>query len=319
MTLDPQCRAVLDAAARAEGGSVFEARNAEEARRKYDATTRVFAPPTPALEAVEDREVPGTKGPIGARLYRPKGGKGALPMLVYFHGGGWIFGNLETHDAMCRIVAHEAGCLVAAVDYRLAPEHPFPAGIGDCVAATAWLAENADTIGGDASRLAVGGDSAGGNLAAATCQIARDHGGPAIAFQWLIYPATDFTADNESLRVNGDGYLLTRAAIRWTESRYLSNALDRTDPRASPGLAADLSGLPPALVQTAEYDPLRDEGKAYADALAAAGVAAEYIRYDGMIHGFMRMGAIVDRAGVALSDGARALRAAFGEDKGTET
>ena len=311
MTLDPQCQAVLDAAAEAEGGSVFEARTADEARRKYDASTPIFAPQTPALEAVKDMEVPGAEGPIAARLYRPMAGDGALPMLVYFHGGGWVFGSLETHDALCRIVAHEAGCLVAAIDYRLAPEHPFPAGIEDCADAVAWLAENAGTVGGDASRLAVGGDSAGGNLAAAISQIARDRGGPSIAFQWLIYPATDFTADNDSLRVNGDGYLLTRAAIRWTEKQYLSSAEDRTDPRASPGLAADLSGLPPALVQTAEYDPLRDEGKAYANALTAAGVAVEYIRYDGTIHGFMRMGAIVDRAGLALSDGARALRAAF--------
>jgi acetyl esterase len=316
MTLDPQCQAVLDAAARAEGGSVFEARNADEARRKYDASTPVFAPRTEPLEAVEELEIPGPAGPIAARLYRPKGGEGTPPMLVYFHGGGWIFGNLESHDAMCRIVAHEAGCLVAAIHYRLAPEHPFPAGLEDCTAATAWLADNAGTLGGDPSRLAVGGDSAGGNLAAAVSHIARDKGGPAIAFQWLIYPAVDFTADNESLRVNGDGYLLTRAAIRWTESRYLSNVLERTDPRASPALAADLAGLPPALVQTAEYDPLRDEGKAYAEALAAAGIAVEYRQYDGMIHGFMRMGAVVDRAGVALSDGAQALRAAFGREGG---
>jgi acetyl esterase len=316
MTLDPQCQAVLDAAARAEGGSVFDARTPEEARRKYDASTPVFAPTTPELASVVDRDVPGPDGPLPVRLYRPKTGEAPLPMLVYFHGGGWIFGNLDSHDAMCRIIAHQAGCLVMAVHYRLAPEHRFPAGLMDCLAATQWMAANAAALGGDAARLAVGGDSAGGNLAAVVSQMARDSGDPAIVFQWLIYPATDFTAETESLRANADGYLLTRAAIEWTKERYLANSGQAADPLASPGLAGDFSRLPPALVQTAEYDPLRDEGRAYAEALSAAGVAAEYICYEGMVHGFMRMGAIVDRAGVALSDGARALRAAF--DQGRE-
>lgn len=312
MPLEPQCQAIVDAAA--ERGSVFDARSADEARALYTASTAAFAPTTPPLKKTEDRTIPGPAGPVPVRIYTPEA-DGALPILVYFHGGGWVFGDLESHDAMCRITAHEAGCLVVAVDYRLAPEHKFPAGLEDCIAATRWCAEHGGEIGGDPARLAVGGDSAGGNLAAAVAQAARaasrGSGGPKLAMQWLIYPAVDFTADNASLRENADGYLLTKAAIDWTLEQYVTHADAAHDPRASPGLARDLTGLPRALVQTAEYDPLRDEGEAYADALKAAGVPTETIRYDGVVHGFMRMGALVDRAAVGLSDGAAALRKAF--------
>lgn len=311
MTLHPQCRAIVEASA--ERGSVFDARSADEARALYAGTTKIFAPPTPELASVEDRQIPGLEQPIPARLYRPKSGGGTLPILVYFHGGGWVFGDIDTHDAMCRIVADGAGCLVASIGYRLAPEHKYPAGLDDCLAATRWLAENAGALGCDGGKLAVGGDSAGGNLAAGVAQRAGDENGPALAFQWLIYPALDFTADNASLRDNGSGYLLTKQAIDWTRDQYLGDPLDEaTDPGASPGLALDLAGLPPALIQTAQYDPLRDEAEAYAARLAAAGVPVESIGYDGMIHGFMRMGALVDCAGEALADGSRALRQAFG-------
>jgi acetyl esterase len=307
MPLDPQCQAIVDTAA--ERGSVFDARTPQDARALYAASTQVFAPDTPAIQNIEDRTIPGPDGPVPVRVYTPQIAR-ALPILVYFHGGGWVFGDLESHDAMCRIIAHEAGCLTVAVDYRLAPEHKFPAGLMDCIAATRWCASHGAEIGGDPARLAVGGDSAGGNLAAAVAQAARD-GGPALAFQWLIYPAVDFSADNASLRDNAEGYLLTKAAIEWTMAQYLDGPAAAKDPRASPGLADDLAGLPPALVQTAEFDPLRDEGKAYAEALKAAGVPTHYARYDGMVHGFMRMGALVDRAGEALSDGAEALKDAM--------
>jgi len=308
LPLDPQCLAIVDAAA--EHGSVFDARTADEARALYTASTAAFAPKTPALKKVEDRTIPGPAGPVPVRLYTPEA-VGTLPILVYFHGGGWVFGDLESHNAMCRIAAHEADCLVVAVHYRLAPEHKFPAGLEDCIAATRWCAEHGSEIGGDPARLAVGGDSAGGNLAAAVAQAARNSGGPKLAMQWLIYPAVDFTADNASLRENAEGYLLTKAAIDWTMKQYVTNPSEARDPRASPGLARDLAGLPPALVQTAEFDPLRDEGEAYGQALKVAGVPTEIIRYDGVVHGFMRMGALVDRAAVGLSDGAAALREAF--------
>ncbi len=310
MTLHPQCQAVVEE--NAARGSVFDARSADEARKIYAGTTKIFAPQAPQIAGVEDREIPGPGQPIPARLYRPKSDEDRLPVLVYFHGGGWVFGDLDTHDALCRIVADGAGCLVAAIDYRLAPEHKYPAGLEDCLAATRWIAENAEAIGGDAGNLAVGGDSAGGNLAAAVAQRARDGGGPALAFQWLIYPALDFTADNASVRDNGEGYLLTKQAIDWTRDQYLADpGKEASDPGASPGLARDLAGLPPALVQTAQYDPLRDEAKDYAERMAAAGVPVESIGYDGMVHGFMRMGALIDCAGEALADGSKALRAAF--------
>jgi len=308
MQVDPQCQAILDAAK--ERGSVFDARTPAEARALYAASTEVYAPATPDLARVEESTVLGPAGVIPVRLYAPEA-TGPHPVLVYFHGGGWVFGDLDTHDAMCRIVAAATPCLVVSVDYRLAPEHRFPAGLEDCVAVTSWLAEHAADIGGIATRLAVGGDSAGGNLAAAVAQRLKAESGPPLAFQWLIYPATDFTADNASLKDNGAGYLLTAEAIRWTMAQYLPDPSKASDPYASPGLAADLAGLPPALVQTAGFDPLRDEGKAYADRLAAAGVPTDYIQYDGMVHGFMRMGKLVDRAHDGLKDGAAALARAF--------
>ena len=312
MTLHPQCRAVIEAAA--SGRSVFDTRDPIEARRRYDAATAIFAPPTPELDAVEDRGVPGPGGPVPVRFYRPRVADpgGPLPMLAFFHGGGWVFGGLESHDAVCRILAHEAGCLVASVDYRLAPEHRFPAALEDCLAATRWLAGHGASLGGDPARLAVGGDSAGGNLAAAVALAARDEGGPPLAFQLLVYPAVDFTADNDSLERNGSGYLLTRSVIDWTKEVYLRGPDDLADPRASPYLAKSLAGLPPALVQTAEYDPLLDEGRAYADRLAREGVAVEYLCYEGMVHGFVRMGAVIDDATRALGDAAARLRDAFG-------
>jgi acetyl esterase len=310
MSVHPQCQAVIEAAA--SGASVFDTRDPSVARERYDASTAVFAPTTPALRSVEDRVVPGPGGGVPVRVYRPESDAATLPVLTFFHGGGWVFGNLDSHDHVCRALAHEAGCLVVAVDYRLAPEHKFPAALDDCHAVTDWLAANAPELGGDGARIAVGGDSAGGNLAAAVCLAARERGGPALAFQLLIYPATDHTADTDSLERNAIGYLLTRDAIEWCKYQYLRDAEDARDPLASPLLADDLAGLPPALVQTAEFDPLLDEGTAYAERLAAAGVATEHLTYAGMVHGFVRMGALIDDANTAIADAAARLKAALG-------
>ena len=311
MPIHPQCQAILDAMANADGPAVFDSRDPTEARRLYAAGTAVLAPPTPDLRSIEDRTVCGADTGVPIRVYTPDVNSGELPVLVFLHGGGWVFGDLDTHDAMCRLLAHQAECLIVSVDYRLAPEHKFPAGLEDCLTALDWAAANAASIGGDPARLAIGGDSAGGNLAAAACQVVRDRGGPDITFQLLVYPAVDFTADMTSPRSNGAGYGLSDAAIAWMRDCYLNDPFDATDPRASPAMAKDLSGLPPALIQTAEFDPLHDEGKAYADALRLAGNTAIHINYPGMIHGFMRMGAMVDDAGVALDDAAKALRGMF--------
>jgi acetyl esterase/lipase len=311
MKVDPQCQRVLDAAAKS--GSVFDADDPVEARRRYDAGTAIFAPKTPPLQSVEDRELPGPGERPRVRLYTPKAAASGrpLPALMYFHGGGWVFGNLETHDAICRILADRAGCKVVAVDYRLAPEHKFPAGFYDCTQATRWVAANAASLGIDPARLAVGGDSAGGNLAAAIAIAARDAGGPAIAFQLLLYPSTDMSAETDSKRLFATGYLLTAAAMTRSRSQYLNSPEDAKDWRTSPARAPSLAGLPPAAILTAEFDPLRDEGKAYAEALSAAGVSASYKCYPGMLHGFVRMGALIDMADDALTDAAMALKAAW--------
>ena len=313
MPVHPQCQAILDAMANADGPTVFDTRDPAEARRLYAAGTEIFAPPTPVLRSVEDRAVTGDDFDIPVRVYTPETESvpGGLPILVFLHGGGWVFGDIDTHDALCRLLAHQAACLTVSVDYRLAPEYKFPIGLEDCLAALDWVGANASSIGGDPSRLAIGGDSAGGNLAAAACQAVRDKGGPPIIFQLLIYPAVDFTADMTSPRSNGAGYGLSDGAIAWMRECYLNDPFDATDPRASPAMAKDLSGLPPALIQTAEFDPLHDEGLAYAEALRSAGGTAIHINYPGMIHGFMRMGTMVDDAAVAIDDAANALRGMF--------
>lgn len=308
MPLDPQCAALVEAAARA--GTPFAAPDAEAVRRGYAATTAAYAYDPGPLRAVEDLSCPGPGGPLPLRLYRPHSALATLPALLYLHGGGWAAGDLDTHDHLCRHLAFAGDAVVVSLDYRLAPEHPFPAAFEDCIAAWQWLREAAPGLGIDPARCAVGGDSAGGNLAAALCLHLRDAALALPRFQLLIYPAVDFTADNDSLRDNGSGYLLTRDALEMFTGWYLGDDALRRDPRASPMLAADLAGLPPALVQTAEYDPLRDEGAAYAERLRAAGVTVDHRLYPGMLHGFARMGAKVDQGRRALDDAAAALRAA---------
>ena len=259
--------------------------------------------------AIRDVDAAG----VPARVYQPaQQGARAAPVAMMFHGGGWVIGDLTTADSQCRELCKGAGAVVISVDYRLAPEHRFPAAAEDCYAATAWAAEHAARYGGDAARLAVVGDSAGGNLAAAVALMARDRGGPAIAFQLLVYPVTDGVHfDTPSYRDNGEGYLLTADAMRWFWDRYAPNEKDRRDPYASPLLAADHSGLPPALAMTAEFDPLRDEGEAYAKALAAAGVRTEYVCWKGLIHGFFGQTRVIAAARPPMEKACAALATAL--------
>jgi acetyl esterase len=247
-----------------------------------------------------------------ARLYRPPAtGDRPAPILVWLHGGGFVLGDLETADSMARQLCAQAGVLVVSVDYPLAPEHPFPAAPEACYEATRWVADRAADLGGDRARVAVGGDSAGGNLAAVTALLARDRGGPALAFQLLVYPVTDLTGSYPSMRENSQGYLLTEQDMLWFREQYLPAGADLEDPVASPIYTPDLAGLPPALIITAEFDPLRDEGEAYAKLLEHAAVPVTVSRYDGMIHGFFGMTALVEGGRIAVAEAAAALRTAL--------
>ena len=233
------------------------------------------------------------------RLYRPS--EGLLPALIYFHGGGWVVGDLDTHDVVCRQIAQQSGVVVIAVDYRLAPEHPFPAAVDDSWSALTWVAAHADELGIDATRLAVGGDSAGGGLAAVMTLMARDAGAPRLMSQLLVYPVTDLRAQSASYSTFAEGYMLTRSAMQWYINQYAPHADAMHDWRASPLLAPSLHGLPPALIVAAACDPLRDEGAAYARRLEDAGVAVDYHCVDGMIHGFLTMGGKIDAASHAVT------------------
>jgi len=268
------------------------------------------AGPPPRVADVSDRTIPGPGGDIPIRVYMPDSER-PMPGLVFLHGGGWVVGSLQTHDGLCRALANGGGCTVVSVDYRLSPEHKFPAAIDDAVAATRWVFENVSQLGIDRERIAVGGDSAGGNLAAAVALMLRDAAGPRLAFQLLIYPVTDRNFETPSYIANADGFRLTRSAMQWYWNHYLRSAADADDQRASPLRAASLEGLPPAFVATAEYDPLLDEGRAYADRLRAAGVPVEYREYPGLVHGFAGQGGVVDRARDALDELAAALRTAL--------
>ena len=256
-------------------------------------------PPEPVAR-IEDLALDLDTGRVPVRVYGPAITDAPLPIVAYFHGGGWVFMGIETHDRICRRLANAAGALVVSVEYRLAPEHPFPAPLDDCLAATRWLAARGAELGGDPSRLAVAGDSAGGNLSAAVALRARTDG-PPLAAAALVYPVCDAGCDTASYDTNRDGYLLTAHDMRWFWRCYLGLDGDPADPVASPLRAADLAGLPPTLVVTAEYDPLRDEGEAYAGRLAAAGVPVEARRFDGMLHGFLGMDALVPEAEEAMA------------------
>ena len=312
MPLDPQAQAVLDRMV-AAGIRPAHTLTIEEARRALEAAHALGGPPEP-VQRVEDRMIAGPGGDLRLRLYRPTG-SGPFPILVFFHGGGWIRGSLDTHDGLCRSLANRAACLVISVDYRLSPEVPFPAAVEDCFAATRWVADQAAALDGDPSRLAVGGDSAGGNLTAVVTLLARERGGPALLYQVLIYPVTDYAFDTPSYHENGTGYNLTRDAMIYYWNLYLGDPADGQNPLASPLKAPDLSGLPPALIITAVYDPLRDEGLAYADRLRAAGVPVQSTCYPGVFHGFLGQAALIDKGKQAIEEVAAALRSAFAESR----
>jgi len=309
VSLHPQVQALLERAARSPLPLPHTV-TPFVARRIYRETRAALSPRPPEVAEARLMVCPG---PVALRAYRPLGAKKGdrLAALVYFHGGGWVIGDLDTHDALCRQLANAAGCAVFSVDYRLAPEQPFPAAVEDCVAATRFVFQEAAVLGVDAARIAVGGDSAGGNLAAVVALHARDAGGPPLAFQLLIYPATDQRCGFASHEKNGEGYLLTRESIQFFRGGYLPDPRQWTDWRASPLLAKNHSALPPALVLTAGYDPLLDEGRAYADKLRGAGVRVAYREYPDMVHGFILFGGALDTANAAVGECAAALRGAF--------
>ncbi len=308
MPLDPQVQAFLEQM-QAMNMPPLNAMTVDEARAAASAMSEMHGEPEP-VASVDNVGVPGPAGEIPVRIYTPEQ-SGPLPILVYFHGGGWVIGDLDTHDPLCRTLCNACGCLVASVEYRLAPEHKFPAAAEDAYAATQWLAEHAAEFGGDPQRLAVGGDSAGGNLAAVVALMARDRRGPDVLCQLLIYPVTDSACDSASYRDNADGYFLTAEMMRWFWDQYLSGDADRDNVYAAPLRNRNFRGLPAAIVITAEFDPLRDEGEAYAAHLRDAGVAVQFRRYDGMIHGFFGMGGMIDQARTAVADAANALQSAL--------
>jgi acetyl esterase len=304
VTLDPDAAFVFKAFQEA-GRPAYETLSPTEARDYYLQARLVTNPEPPELKSVAPLGIPSPYGSIPARIYTPKALRqtnGLAPGLVFFHGGGWVIGDLDTHDVACRKLADEGRLIVISVDYRLAPEHKFPAAVDDAIAATAWIAAHAGELGIDAARLLVGGDSAGGNLAAVVAISARDGNGPAIAGQILIYPATDFAMTHPSHSEPETSILLTHSVIRWFRDHYLNEAADIHDWRASPARAATLVGLPPAYVLTAGADPLRDEGDEYAGRLKQAGVAVTHRTFPGQFHGFFTMGKLLQQANVAARE-----------------
>ncbi len=334
MPLDPGVRFLLDALEQLDR-PLMSSGTPEQARASFRRLTVEIRQPSMIIPvaAVEDLEIPGPAGRIPARVYRPSGDE-PLPTVVFYHGGGFVIGDLDTHDNQARRLCRDANVVVVSIDYRRAPEHPWPAGVDDAFAAIRWVGDHIDRFGGDPDRLAVAGDSAGGNFSAVVAQMCRDAGGPALRAQLLIYPAVDFAAGGEtypSREQHADGYFLTRDDMMWFASHYVESAVDEhgwgeavdggspdpellarlSDPRISP-IRGHLSGLPPALVVTAEFDPLVDEGEAYAEALAEAGVPVTAIRFDGLIHGFFDMAALspacADAADRTCREFARLLR-----------
>jgi acetyl esterase len=301
--LDPQAQVIIDLMT--SSGFSFGGTTPEELRSQMGMTN---APSPITLDSITDRTIPGPGGDIPVRIYRPS--LGTLPVVVFFHGGGWVIGDLESHDHCCRVIASKAECVVVAVDYRLAPEAKFPAAVDDAWAAVEWVSANAAELDIDPNRLAVAGDSAGGNLAAVVSVMARDSEHVEIIQQALIYPVTDSECDRPSTTDNAEGYFLTSEAMDWFHGHYSDEDTDRTDPRYSP-IYADLAGVAPAVVVTAEFDPLRDQGNAYAEALVAAGVEVDHCEYAGMFHGFFSMDAAIDVSAEAQDQVAAALKAAF--------
>jgi acetyl esterase len=315
--LDPQIQVMRDQRERDNVPPLY-AMSLTDARAADLASIRGSGGDPEPVHEVAELTITGPGGELPVRLYRPVSER-PLPALLYFFGGGWVLGTIDTADGVSRSLANSSGALVVVVGYRLAPEHPFPAAIDDCYAAVRWVAEHAAEIGADPARIAVGGDSAGGNLAAAVALRARGSGtgdgdgggGPALAGQLLVYPNTDQLADDESMRAMDDPFLFNHHSVAWYRRHYLASPGDAASPLASPLRAKSLAGLPPALVITAEYDPLRDQGEAYARRLAADGVQVELCRYPGMAHGFFTMAGTVDASRAAIAQAASRLRSWF--------
>jgi len=306
--LYPEVRALLEAN-EADGAPAIETLPPADARQAVVDALKAVAGQPGEIGRVQDLKIPHAERPIPIRIYTPAA-EGPFPCLVYFHGGGWVVCDLDTHDAVCRAIARRAEAVVVAVDYRLSPEYKFPAAVEDCYAATGWVAANAARLAVDPRRIAVGGDSAGGNLSTVMCLKSRDEGGPSLGLQVLVYPVTNLASfDTPSYREFAEGYYLTRTEMEWFRGHYLARTEDAHSPYASPLLAPDLRGLPPALVITAECDPLRDEGEAYAKRLAEAGVAVTCTRYNGMIHPFFSLGGVFSQGRRAIEQVAAAVRA----------
>lgn len=309
--LDPQAKTLLDLIASRNMPAVHT-QDPVTARAQYRERRFFTQPEASQVDTVRELSADGPHGPIPLRLYRPlPASAGALPVLVYFHGGGWVIGDLDTHDVLCRDLALKSGCTVVSVDYRLAPEFPFPVPVDDCLAATRWVQQHASDLNVDPTRTAVGGDSAGGKLAAVIAIAARNAKDLPISFQLLIYPATDQRFNTKSYQANGQGYLLTSDSMTYFRGHYITDTKHYLDWRASPLLADDLSGLPPALVLVAGYDPLRDEGVAYAQRLSEAGNKATLMSFERQIHGFITMGRVINEANEAVEVCAAALKRAL--------
>lgn len=312
MTLDPQAQFVLELVENANLPELCDLPPGE-AREMFEATAPKLAVRPENVFRVEDRYIPGLADPIPLRIYTPvelAAGE-RLPVLVYLHGGGFVVGSLDSYDSTCRVLANRSGCIVVSVDYRLAPEHKFPAAVDDCVEALNWVAENAEEIDADPERMAIAGDSAGGNLAAVATVVARDDGGPALQLSVLIYPVAAGTPNSYSHHAFAEKHFLTRRTILWFYEQYLNGPDDAADPRFAPLETPDLSGLPPTLLIVAGYDPLRDEGLAYGERLRQAGVEVTISNYEGMLHGFITMADVVDKGMEAIDEISDALRKTF--------
>ncbi|USG60767.1 alpha/beta hydrolase [Sneathiella marina] len=310
MTLDPQAKWVLDIA-KEKALPTLDQLSPEAAKADYSerATTLTFK--DVEIGETFDLNIPGPLGDIPIRIYHPVGMKESLPVLVYYHGGGWVVGNIDTHDALCRTIANKGPFVVVSVDYRMGPEAPFPAAVIDSVAALNWTSENIADYKGDQEQIAVGGDSAGGNLSTVVCLNALKEKSFLPKFQWLIYPATNMSMETASHKSFAEGYFLTNTLMVYFQKNYLVDFDDLSDWRASPLCADSLAGLPPALIQTAGFDPLKDEGMAYAARMNAEGSRAKHTDYGGMIHGFINLGGVLDQATIAIDEGIAELKSAL--------
>ncbi|MEP4190608.1 MAG: alpha/beta hydrolase [Sneathiella sp.] len=310
MNLDPQAKWVLDIAEQANA-PLLENLSATEAKAAYEDRAQKLCFQDVPIGSVQDLDISGPHGPIPLRIYKPVSGSDILPVLVFYHGGGWVIGSRNSHDALCRKIAKQGGFLIVSVDYRMGPEARFPAGVDDAYASLLWTQQTISEFGGDPEQIAVAGDSAGGNLSAVVCLLAKEQGTPMPVFQWLIYPATNMDMNTSSHKDFAEGYFLTNNLMTWFQGHYLRGSEDKDDWKASPLLAKDCSSLPPALVQTAGYDPLKDEGKAYSDRLNEEGGRSAYTDYPGMIHGFINLGGAIDGAQDAIDEGIKHLQKTF--------